>query len=316
MEPSDQQSAKEIMSNLRLQKPRVLKPGAVIGIVAPASPFDPAELTRGMGALNLLGFRLRTADGLFERDGYLAGSDAQRVAQLHQMFMDEAVDAVMCARGGYGTLRLLSRLDYDLIRAQPKAFIGFSDITALHMAFQLRSGLVTFHGPTVTTLGKADAATVDSFFEAVTRAAPLRTAIPNGRVIRPGRAEGILTGGNLNTLNHLLGTPFARSYRGAILLLEDTHEAPYRIDRMLTQMRMAGAFEGVAGVLAGSFTECGNPDDIDRVIEGCFGDLGIPVLAGCAIGHDGPNMTVPLGVTVRLDTAQVELTGLESALVA
>ncbi len=297
-------------------KPRALNPGDTIGIVAPASPFDPDELECGMDRLRAIGFRLRPADGLFERSGYLAGSDVQRAAQLHQVFTDDTIDAVMCARGGYGTLRLLSRLDYDLIRSHAKAFIGFSDITALHVALGLRSGLVTFHGPTVTTLGKADRRTLDSFREVLTGTVPFRITAQNGRVIRPGAAEGVLAGGNLNTLNHLLGTPFAPHYRGAILLIEDTREAPYRVDRMLTQMRLAGIFDGLAGVAAGSFKDCGRPDEIDKVIEACFGDMGIPILAGCGIGHDAPNATVPLGVRVQLVTAQARLCALESALIA
>jgi muramoyltetrapeptide carboxypeptidase len=297
-----------------LKKPHALKPGDTIGIVAPASPFDPEEFARGMDRLRGMGFEPLAADRLFERERYLAGGDLQRSAQLHRMFMDDSVDAVMCARGGYGTLRLLAHLDYDLIRAHPKAFIGFSDITALHAVIQDRCGLVTFHGPTVTTLGKAEATTRDSFQKALTGATPACVAVDNGRVLKQGVAEGILAGGNLTTLNHLLGTPFAAHFHGTVLLIEDTHEAPYRIDRMLTQMRLAGCFEGLAGVLTGSFHECGALEDIDRVIVDCFDDMAIPILAGCAIGHDSLNLTVPLGVRVRLDAQSGELRFLESAL--
>jgi muramoyltetrapeptide carboxypeptidase len=296
------------------KKPHALKPGDTIGIVAPASPFDPAEFARGMEQLREMGFELRTAEGISERRGYLAGSDLQRSAQLHRMFLDDSVDAVMCARGGYGTLRLLAQLDYDLIRAHPKVFIGFSDITALHTVFQNRCGLVTFHGPTVTTLGMADAVTLDSFRRTLTTAAPFCLAVEGKRVLRPGMAEGIFTGGNLATLNHLLGTPFASHFGGAILLIEDTHEAPYRIDRMLTQMRMAGSFEGLKGVVAGSFHGCGAAQDIDRVIADCLGDMAIPILSGCGVGHDAPNLTIPLGVGVRLDTQKGEVHFFESAL--
>ncbi|MBI5895448.1 MAG: LD-carboxypeptidase, partial [Desulfobacterales bacterium] len=241
------------MTSLPLIKPAALQPGATIGIVAPASPFPKDELEQGLEILRYLGFRVRLADGLFDVLGYLAGEDARRAAQLMEMFQDATVDGIMCARGGYGCMRILPLLDYHLIRRHPKPFVGFSDITALHQVFCMQSGMVTFHGPLVCTLSKDEDLSRSSLFETLSGQLPAAVSGAQMSSILPGVGEGRLTGGNLTVLCHLLGTPFAPSFAGAILFIEDCGEALYRIDRMLTHMKLSGCFEGLAGIVLGSF---------------------------------------------------------------
>ncbi len=302
------------MSQMRIIKPCRLKPGDTIGIAAPASPFDPDELERGRAVLHAMGFKTRLADGLMARKGYLAGDDAHRLAQLHQVLSDPQVNAVVCARGGYGTLRILEAIDYDLVRASAKPLIGFSDITALHHAFFQKAGIVTFHGPLVTTLAGADEITCRAFVSAVNDPGPCRIRAEQVRVMFPGKAEGIVTGGNLTVLSHLVGTPFHPIFKNCIVVLEDVGEKPYRIDRMLIQMKMAGCFKGVAGFVIGSFQNCGPLTELYASLKSCLKDLNAPVAAGFSIGHNGRNMTVPLGITARLDATSGELLFLENAI--
>lgn len=258
-----------------------------------------------------MGYAIRLAEGLFEVEGYLAGKFERRLDQVHQMFSDNRVDAVMCARGGFGSLHLLSHIDYEIIRNHPKPFIGFSDITAMHCAFFARAGLVTFHGPMVSTLGVSDDQTNSSWQQ--------NLCAGNGGIskhqmytVKSGQAEGIVTGGNLSTLCHLLGTPFSPSFADRILFIEEINEAPYRIDRMLSQMMMAGCFNGLSGLVLGTFKDCGPDDEILGVVDRVFKDVQRPILAGLPVGHGTTNLTLPLGVRARLDADQAELVYLES----
>ncbi|MCJ8502381.1 S66 peptidase family protein [Desulfatitalea alkaliphila] len=297
------------------RKPNALEPGDTIGIVAPASPFSVPDLARGVALLHAMGFATRLSGDLFARQGCLAGSDALRAAQLHTMFADDAVHAIMCARGGYGGLRLLQSLDYALIAAHPKPFIGFSDTTALHQAIRLKTGLVTFHGPMVCSLEPSDAAAGSALQQMLQAVAMGPPRIAGLRTLRPGRGEGILVGGNLSTLCSLIGTPFAQSYHGCVLFLEDRGERPYRIDRMLVQMKLAGCFEGLAGLVLGSFSDCGAGEEIDAIVRQLFDDRPIPIMTGLAAGHQNPNRTLPLGVTVVLDAGSGTLRFEEAATV-
>lgn len=282
-------------------KPRPLEPGATIGIVAPASPFKLEAFERGVALIEGMGFKIRLSNGLFDTQGYLAGPDARRAAQLNEMFRDDAVDAVMCARGGYGSLRIVSMLDFDLIRANPKPFIGFSDITTLHQALLLKTGLVTFHGPMVCTLGRGDESSLSSLRDALVQDRPPNIQIEGAHPIRSGKAHGVFTGGNLSNLCHLIGTPFGAGYRGCLLFLEDVGEALYRIDRMLTHMLLAGCFQGLAGLVLGTFRDCGPWEEIAGLFDRLFADLPIPILGGLAAGHGERNLTLPLGLTATLD---------------
>ncbi|MCP4745938.1 MAG: LD-carboxypeptidase [Desulfobacteraceae bacterium] len=288
-------------------KPKLLPIGSTIGIVAPSSPFDKEELEQGIKILRNMGFNVQLADGIFENKGYLAGDDSLRTAQLHQMFKDSQIDAVMCARGGFGALKLLGRIDFEIIRSYPKPFIGFSDITALHQAIWLNTAMVTLHGPTVCSLSSSDNITQDAFLKTLTSDLQLTIRAVQKRVLYPGAAQGRVLGGNLATLCHLLGTPFTGAYAGAILFIEDVGEAPYRVDRMLTQMKLAGCFKGLAGVVAGSFKKCGRDSDIYEILKVCFAQADIPVLAGFPAGHKKTNVCLPLGINASLDTNSGEL---------
>lgn len=285
-------------------RPPRLKPGGTIGIVAPAGAFDRTIFRQGLSALKAMGFQTRVPDDIFRHSGYLAGSDARRSQLVDRLFMDPTVDAIVCARGGFGCLRMLPRVDFDVFRVHPKIFVGYSDISALLTSITARSGLVTFHGPMVTTLATAPEATRNALMAAVASDAPLQISAVDGIVIRPGRAKGPLTGGNLTTLCHLLGTPFEPEFKDHILLLEDRGEALYRIDRMLFQMKLAGCFEGIAGLVLGSFKDCGSLQKVYEIFREHFRDSPVPILAGFDVGHGEQNPTLPFGIEAALDTDQ------------
>lgn len=296
-------------------RPPRLKPGDTIGIVAPAGPFDPEIFSQGLSILASQGFRTLVSDEIFEKTGYLAGTDAQRAQLVNRLFKDPEVQAVVCARGGFGSLRILPLVDFDVIRKNPKVFIGFSDITALLTAITTRTRLVTFHGPMVTTLATAPEFTCNILTTAIASDTPLEIAPADGIVIQAGQAKGPVIGGNLNTLCHLLGTPFQAGFKNHILLFEDRGEAPYRIDRMVSQMKLAGCFEGIAGLVLGSFEDCGALDAIYQIFQEHFQDIDIPILAGFDIGHGKQNMTIPCGIEATLDTDKQLLSFTQSATV-
>jgi muramoyltetrapeptide carboxypeptidase len=292
-------------------KPNRLKPGDTLGIIAPSSPFQQDTFDQGLAVLQAMGFQTCLADGLFENQGYLAGSDERRSAQLQQMFADDSIQGIICARGGYGALRFLALLDFALIAKHPKPFIGFSDITALHQAFLTKANLVTFHGPMVCSLGKNDSASRKVMEDILTGMAVSKLMAAEPRPLRKGVAQGTVVGGNLATLCHLLATPFIQPLEGKVLLLEEVNEAPYRIDRVLTQMKMAGCFKGLAGVMVGQFEGCGPQELIEHILLDCFDDENLPIAAGFDVGHGQRNHTVVLGVQARLDTGRGILTYLE-----
>jgi len=300
-------------------------------MVAPsAAPNEPERIRFAIDTLESLGFKVKPGAHLFERDGYLAGSDTARAADLNAMFADDGVDAIWCVRGGYGASRILPLLDYALMQRKPKALIGYSDITALHMAIHRHAGLVTFHGPvafralTPYSLGELKRV----LWAAET---PVRLGGPppferaEGRVdwenrvarLVAGTARGRLLGGNLCLMSHLCGTPYLPDLRGAILFLEDVEEAYYRIDRMLTQLWLSGALAGVAGVAFGKFTNCDpsaffvqNRPLEDILAERCRA-LGVPAVAGIMVGHVEDQTTLPVGCLAELDADAGTLTLLE-----
>jgi len=281
--------------------PLPLKPGDTIGIAAPASPFKKELFEKGIKTLESLGFHLSVPDEIFHRENYLGGSDTRRARTLNRLFADPDIKGIVCARGGYGAMRVLRFLDFASIRENPKMVVGFSDVSALLWALYRRCGLVTCHGPTVTTLAAADDATLRALTAVLFQDHPVKMHPRSGRTLQGGTAEGPVVGGNLTTLCHLTGTEDAPDFSGCILLLEDRGEAPYRIDRMLTQMRLAGCLKGVAGVVLGSFEACGRVDEVDRIVGEIFGESHIPVLAGFDVGHGKTNLAVPLGAEAMLD---------------
>lgn len=292
------------MKKERIIRPPRLKPGDTVSLVAPAGPFEHKRdfFDRGVDLLETIGFNVKIPDGLFEQKGYLAGRDEHRAELLTSAFKDPAVRAVFCVRGGFGSARILSLLDFDELAADPKIIVGFSDITVLLVAFYQRSGIVTFHGPLVTTFGQGSHRTKDSLVRAVTSDQPIVLSPSKPVVLCPGYAKGPVLGGNLTNICHLTGTPYEPDLKGALLLLEDCGEAPYRIDRMLCHLRLGGRLQDIAGVIVGSFVECGDLQTIYDIIADNLADREIPVLAGFEIGHDRENMTIPIGLAAVLDT--------------
>jgi muramoyltetrapeptide carboxypeptidase len=294
-------------------KSRCLKQGDTFGVVAPAGAFNRELFDRGIAILHEMGFETKVDGSIFDSSGYLAGTDGQRARQLEEMVDDDQVDAMICARGGFGALRMLPHLDMERVRRNGKPLVGFSDITVLHQALYQQAGWVTFHGPTVTTLARSDAASRDSLLNAMTRSDPVRLDLARAGIVRQGVARGVFLGGNLTTLCHLIGTPFMADLTGSLLLIEETGEKPYRIDRMLTHLRLAGCLERLAGVVLGTFDECGDQVEIEELVLHHFGGDSIPIVSEVSIGHGGCNLTVPLGLPAELDTLKGVLTFAESA---
>jgi muramoyltetrapeptide carboxypeptidase len=269
---------------------------------------DAERLEKGMAALRELGFDVRASEGIRERDRFAAGTVERRLAELHGLFADDAVAGIVCARGGAGAGWLLPRLDAALLRAHPKVFIGYSDVTLLHLYLN-REGLVTFHGPMVAWELASGAFDRSSFLAAVTgQGAPYASAADDLVSLRPGTAEGVLRGGCLSLLAAAAGTPWALRAAGerTLLFLEDVDEKPYRIDRLLMQLRLSGALEDVVGIVFGDMKGCSPGLDKDYSLEDVVLDalagLDVPIALGLSSGHTAhPSVTLPLGVSARLN---------------
>lgn len=309
----------------KLVKPKRLFPGANIALIAPSSPPSEEKLAKGIANLAQFGFKIWEGKSLRTHHGYLAGTDAERLADLHWAFENPEIDAIWCIRGGYGAARLLPHIDYELIRRNPKPFIGYSDVTALHIAIHQRTGLVTFHGPVAASDYPED--TLNHFQSVVMKAEtaheiPASSATEGAEhqpfVITPGAATGELTGGNLSLLASLAGTPFAPVFKKKIVFLEDVGEQPYRLDRLLTQLLQATDLSKAAGIALGVFNDCQpKPESpsfsLPDALRNCLGNLGIPVYYGLPLGHVAHQATFPYGIQARLDAGEMKLTILETA---
>jgi muramoyltetrapeptide carboxypeptidase len=282
--------------------PEPLKEGDKVGIAAPAGPFKTDRFEKGLAVIKAMGFVPVVDEAVFAQERHLAGSDKHRAGLINRLFADDAIKAIFCARGGFGCLRMLPYLDYELIREHPKILIGFSDITALLVTLMQRCGLAGLHAPVVTSLAVADEESKARLKQVLTAGGPVDLSPADPIVVKKGRVGGIVTGGNLATLCHLVGTDYAPDFSGKIVLLEDVNEAPYRIDRMLTQMRLAGCFDSMAGLVLGSFKDCGSIESILNVIEDLFADFSGPIMAGFRVGHGETNLAMPVGVEAELDT--------------
>ncbi len=274
-------------------KPPSLRNGATIGVVAPSSPFDPDRFRAGVSILEEMGFRVALGSHVMSRNGHLAGSDEDRLADFRDMLLNPEVDAIMAARGGYGALRIVGGIDFDAIRRRRVPVIGFSDVTVLLNAIAQRCSLVALHAPMVHSLPKVSPDSLDSLRSALT-SETLPPLVWEQRVaLRNGVASGPLYGGNLATLISLMGTPFEPSFDNAILMLEDVHEPLYRIDRMLTQLKLAGALDNVAGILLGEFSGVDKERVWERVLE--LAPPSVPVWGDLPFGHGAVNHTWPIG---------------------
>ncbi|MCL6580401.1 MAG: LD-carboxypeptidase [Firmicutes bacterium] len=338
-------------------KPPVLRPGDRVAVVAPAGPATPDVLAAGLKVLESLGLRVTLGRHVEARNGYLAGPDEARAEDLARALGDPDVRGVFFARGGYGSMRILPLVDLSVLKRDPKVIVGSSDVTALHLAVQRAAGLVTFHGPNVESLGRGVTRfTLDCLARAVMTAAPLDVLpLPEGwpppKVLSPGRATGVLAGGNLSLVAALLGTPYEPDTRGRVLVLEDVGERPYRVDRLLTQLRLAGKLDRTAAVALGEFVDCRDPEEsgapgrarpetglgpemslgsetgpaslpgelpptVDGVLADRLAGLGVPVISGLPCGHGLQKWTLPLGVTATLDGYKGRLAVEESACVS
>lgn len=291
---------------MKIKLPRLEK-GDRIGIVAPAGPVLQEEIQPGLDFLESHGFEPVCAPHLYEQKGYLAGEDKARVKDLHAMFREKKIKAVLCARGGYGTHRILQELDYGLFSRNPKIFVGYSDITALLFALFKKSGLITLHGPVLRDLLKGEGRNAALLLRLMTSDELTTVNFPSGTAVKKGRAEGVVLGGNLSLICHLIGTPFLPSFKGKLLFIEEKGEPLYRVDRMLTHLLLSGGLEKCAGLMVGSFEECGDPAFvIDLVRERCS-RLNMPILTGLPAGHGEDNVPLPVGVRAVLDTGKMSL---------
>jgi muramoyltetrapeptide carboxypeptidase len=308
------------MSGGAFARPPALGRGHRVAVVAPAGPLDRESLEAGVAVLGRR-YAVTWAPGLLERRRYLAGEDGRRLAELGSALADPEVRAVVAARGGYGALRLLPRLwpvadGRPAVTGPAKLLVGFSDITGLHAALQA-AGRVSIHGPVVTQLATQPPGVVERLFRLLEDSAAPPAALAGTPVVG-GVAEGPLLGGNLSLLTRLLGTPWLPDLDGAVLLLEEVSERPYRIDRMWTHLRLAGVFERVRGLALGEFTQCEEPEGdytLGDVVRDLAAETGLPCVAGLPIGHGAVNVPVALGTRVRLDAGAGTLAFLEPAVV-
>lgn len=315
-------------------KPKTLKAGDTIGLITPSSyVFDTWRIELASARLEAsLGVKCKVGRFVKSRHGYMAGTEKERLEDLHAMFADPGVAGVFCLEGGYGTERLLSGIDYELLRKNPKILVGYSDITGLHLAITKKAGLVTFHGPVAT--GSLPSWSLASLKKALFSAEPIGElanppeddqnwpAFPL-HTVSAGKARGAITGGNLTLVSTTMGTPYEIDARGKILFLEDTGEAPYRVDRMLTQLKLAGKLQEAAGIVWGTCTECTPAKSsfevnlsVSDLLDEILGDLGKPVLAGLVFGHTKEKATLPIGVEAELDAGAKKVTIVEPATVA
>lgn len=277
-----------------------LKKGDAIGIIAPASPVSEEEIEPAVRLIEEEGYRVIYGDHLYNKKGYLAGTDEERLIDLHGMFLNSDAKAILCARGGYGTPRLLNNINFDIIREHPKPLAGYSDITALLLSIYNMTGMSVWHGPMLRGITGRE-----EFLKAL-----LRLISTDGRidfrlvgdnVLKRGKARGRLLGGNLSMICSMIGTPYLPSFEGSIFFIEERGEPLYRIDRMLTQLRLSGLIKGIRGIISGNFQDCGEADRIDELILETFSDES-PVYRCFPAGHGDRNHPLPIGAEAVLDT--------------
>lgn len=295
--------------------PPPLKEGDTIGLVAPAGPLiETDNYSAGIRVLEKQGFKVKYSRQLLCNSGYLAGSDQERAADFNRLWADPGIKAIMAARGGYGCLRLLDLIDMDLIGKTPKLLIGFSDITVLLTAIPQKTGLVTYHGPVITTLAGIDKNSLVSFFNTLHGNSSSGITQPAGlQVLKDGKAKGILYGGNLTTLVHMLATPYEIPWHETILFLEDVGEPPYRLDRFLTHLSAAQRLTRIKGLILGTFSSNDRQENgamqgaVQQRITELLKGYDIPVLANFPVGHSRRNLTLPIGAAAAIDTSDGSL---------
>jgi muramoyltetrapeptide carboxypeptidase len=290
-----------------------LRKGAIIGLVAPSSPITHQQLAKCRQVLEGYGFKVKAADNLIQsKGGYLAGPDKVRGEWINRMFEDDKIDAIFCVRGGDGGNRILEHIDKDIVRANKKIFVGYSDITSLHLLFNQSCGMITFHGPMVKSnmIDSFDKESQRAFFKALSGKSKYVYTPPKGfriKTAREGSATGILTGGNLTVICSSMGTPYEINTEGKILFIEEVGERIGKIDRYIYQLRNSGKFKDLAGILLGRFENCEIEDEsynLVDVIMDATEDLKIPIMYNIQSGHGAPNITLPMGAACTMNTAK------------
>jgi muramoyltetrapeptide carboxypeptidase len=306
-------------------KPKKLKRGDLIGLISPAStPEDLTLIEGGVNYLERLGYRVVLGKNVGKIRGYLAGTDEERVADIHQMFEDKKVNAIFCLRGGYGAFRLLDKINYELIRKNPKIFVGFSEITALQMAFLRKANLITFAGPMVIPNFSQVVSpyTEENFWRMIfSNKKPGKLKLPEHKKfskINSGIVSGRIVGGNLAVFTSLIGTAYLPNLIDKILLLEDISEPPYKIDRMLNQLRLSRVFNKIKGIIIGSFIDCNELDKkkktltLEEVWNDYLTNIKIPILYSFPHGHTMDMYTAPIGTRVKIDATEGSIEFIES----
>ena len=278
-----------------------LRPGDRIALIAPSSPFEEDKFEKARGLVEARGYTLSAGAHAFTRKGYLAGTEGERAADLIDAICDPDVSAIMCIRGGYGSGRLLPWLPFSKLESKAKILIGFSDITFLHLAFSSRMRWTTFHGPNLLDLGDG-AERCNSVLRALEGEASFSWTLQEHNIWRRGSVKGPIIGGNLTCLSHLLGTPYLPDFRGALLLVEDCSEALYRLDRMFTQLKLAGILDQIGGLILGEFTDCSDDAMLRSMIMEQVNPYRFPVVGGLPFGHIPENETIPFGIPFELNT--------------
>ena len=310
---------------MKILKPKKLLNGDLIGLISPASAVDEiSKVEQGVKYFEKLGYKVEVGKNIGKLHGYLAGSDEERLSDLHYMLRKKEVKAIFCIRGGYGSNRLLNKIDYNLVKRNPKIFVGYSDITALQLGFFAKTGLITFAGPmlAVDFYSEVNSYAEESFWTSITSNKPLgKVKMPNGEKLfglNKGEKIGRIIGGNLAVLSSLIGSKFLPDLKGKILLLEEIGEAPYRIDRMLSQLSFSNNLDKISGAVLGAFIDCNEKDPtkssltLGEVIEDYFGKLKVPVIYNLSHGHIENNLTIPLGIKVKINSSRTTLEFSES----
>lgn len=318
-----------------MMKPKALRKGDTVGFVTPSTYVSsPDEIATALRTAAYFGLKVKMGANVKKRAGYLGGTIAERAADVNAMFADPEVKAIFAIRGGYGSAQILPALDYQAIAKNPKIFQGYSDITAMHLAIHQKTGLVTFHGPVM--LSGFTAYTIDHFRRALFETKPLgpvsnpaesNTLRPNHtlRTVRGGKARGPIVAGNLTLISTTMGTPYEIDTRGKIVCIEDVGEEPYSMDRMLTQLRLAGKLDAAAGIVFGECARCTPREykpgfdsnfSLGEIVDDILGGLQVPVLTGLTFGHTADQLTLPLGCMAELDADKGTLTIEEAGVVA
>lgn len=332
--------AKTILGNYNIQseyeliKPSMIKPGDTVGLITPGTAVtDPDELAKAIEIVDYLGLKYKLGKYVKTGTGYKSRTIEERAEDIHSMFKDPEIKGIFCIRGGYGSIQILDYIDYKLIRNNPKVFLGYSDITALHLAISKYSGLVTFHGPVLTSAFTEF--TMNSLKQTIMNNQPIgKISNPNVmnnfrklhpiRAIKSGISEGKLIGGNLSLISALMGTKYEIDTKDSIFFLEDVGEEPFRIDRMLSQLKIAGKFRDAKGIIFGECASC-NFDKLNssrvwdyalgEILDQAFADLNIPIVYGLTIGHTSNQVTLPIGLKATLSSDEGTLTINESAVI-